>query len=268
MSIVSLDGVIAGMQPPQYLTKAATGTIVAGRPHSLFYTAGVPGAGSAPAASLNGSVHNAPLAGCFSFVNDAAKQYLARFAATSHAQGGLLLLCDRLWSNGGINITSTGAQAITSPAWPARDNAGSTSGDGVLLGVEVSATTGSATPTLTVGYTNQAGTAGKTGTNTVGTNASAPAGSFFPIGLAAGDRGVRSVQSLTLSASWVSGTIHLVAYRVVTALELVAGGIGNAVDAITGGMPELFDDSCLWPVFIPSTSLTTQISGQFIQTNG
>lgn len=268
MSITTLDGVIAGMQPPQFLAKALTGSLVAGRPHSLFYTAGVPGAGSAPGASLNGSTHSAPLAGCFTFVNGAAKQYLARFAATSSAQGGLILLCDRLWSNGSINVTSNGAQAITSPAWPARDNAGSANGDGVFIGVEVSAAAGAATPTLTMSYTNEAGTAGRTGTNSVPVNSGSPAGSFFPMGLQAGDRGVRSVQSFTLSTSLLSGTIHLVAYRPVAALELPASGVGNAVDALTGGMPELFDDSCLWPVFIPSGASSSNVSGQFIQTNG
>lgn len=266
MAIVSLDGVIAGMQPPQYLSKLSTPAMVAGRAQSLFYLGGMPGAGSAPAAALNGSVHTAPLAGCFSFVDGAAKQYLARLQAGSSAQAGVLMLCDRLWSNGNINVTSTGAQAITSPAWPARDNTGTTAGDGVFIAAEVSALMGAAAPTITVGYTNEAGTAGRSGT-VVGGSA-APVGAFHQVALQAGDRGVRSVQSVTLSASWLSGTFHLVAYRVVAALELLASGVPNAIDALTSGFPELFDSSCLFPVFLPSTTTGTQIAGQFVQTNG
>jgi hypothetical protein len=266
MAITTLDGVIAGMQPPQYLAKLATPTMVAARAQSLFYLAGMPGAGSAPAASLNGSTHTQPLAGCFGFVDGAAKQYLARFQGVSGAQAGLLLLCDRLWSNGGINVTTNGAQAITSPAWPARDNNGSTNGEGVFIAAEVSAVMGAAAPTITVSYTNELGTSGRSGTVVGGSGALA--GAFHQVSLQAGDRGVRSVQSVTLSTSWLSGTFNLVAYRVVAALELIAAGVPNAIDALTAGMPELFDGSCLWPVFLPSTTTGTPIAGQFIQTNG
>ena len=44
MPITTLDGVIAGMRPPATIVKAATPTMAAGRPHSLFYLAGMPGA--------------------------------------------------------------------------------------------------------------------------------------------------------------------------------------------------------------------------------
>ena len=44
MAITTLDGALAGMKPPQTFAKAPTGTLVAGRPVSLFYLAGMPGA--------------------------------------------------------------------------------------------------------------------------------------------------------------------------------------------------------------------------------
>jgi hypothetical protein len=193
---------------------------------------------------------------------------LARFSGVASAQAGILLLCDRLWHNSGFTITSTAAQTVNSVAFPARDRNGSTNGEGVLLGVEISTATGSGTPTITANYTNQAGTSGRTATNSTATVGSSAAGTFYPIGLAAGDTGVRSVQTLTLSATWTSGTMHLVAYRVLATLELPAAGIPNAVDALTSGMPRLYNTSVPFLIFIPQTTTTTQLSGSVVYTQG
>ena len=91
---------------------------------------------------------------------------------------------------------------------------------------------------------------------------------FLSIGLQAGDIGVRSVQSLTLSASWVSGTMNLVAYRPIAALELVGAFVPNAIDALTSGFPRLFNGSVPFFIFIPSTTTTSNISGSVVWTQG
>jgi hypothetical protein len=98
--------------------------------------------------------------------------------------------------------------------------------------------------------------------------ASSAIGVFYPIGLAAGDVGVRSVQSLTLSVSWASGTIHLVAYRPIARLDLASGNVGSSLDAVTGGMPRLFDNSVPFLLFIPSTTTATTITGHTIWSQG
>lgn len=267
MAVTTLDLALAGMRPPEYFSKAVTGTLVAGRPFSPFYLAGVPGAAAAPAPGLAGAALTS-YSGQIPIPAASGNTHLARFSGVNSAQAGMLLLCDRLWHNSGFTITSTGAQTINSAAWPARDANGSTNGVGVILGVEISGATGAGTPTITVSYTNSAATAGKTGTNSVATVASSAAGTFYPIGLAAGDVGVRSVQTLTLSATWTSGTMHLVAYRVLATLELPAAGIPNAVDALTSGMPRLYDTSVPFLIFIPQTTTTTQLSGSVVYTQG
>lgn len=267
MAITTLDGALAGMKPPEYYSKAATGTLVAGRPFSPLYLAGVPGAAVAPTPGLSGAALTS-YAGQIPIPAASGNTYLSRFSGISSAQGGILLLCDRLWHNSGFTITATTAQTVNSVAFPARDKNGTTGGDGVILGVEVSAATGAGTPTITVSYTNQAGTAGRTGTNSVATVASSAAGTFYPIGLNAGDTGVRSVQTLTLSATWTSGTIHLVAYRVLATLELGAAGQPNAVDALTSGLPRLYDTSVPFLLYIPQTTSTTQLSGSVVYTQG
>lgn len=268
MPITTLDGAIAGMRPPEYIAKAATGTLVAGRPHSLFYAAGVPGAAVAPTPGLNGAALTS-YAGQIPVPAASGNTHMARLSGVSSAQGGVLLLCDRLWHNSGFTITQTTAHNFTSVAFPARDLNGTTDGTGVYLGVEVSAATGAGTPTITVGYTNSTNTGGaRTATNSVPTVATSIAGTFYPIGLQAGDVGVRAVSSLTLSATWTSGTIHLVAYRVLASLELGAAGLPNAVDVLTSGMPRMYDGTVPFLIYVPQTTTTSQITGTMVCTQG
>ncbi len=276
MAITTLDGVVAGMRPPQHFAKAVSATLVAGRPASLWSLAGSPGAGAFNA-TLNGVVlssSSALVAGQIPHWDPASgNSYLARLSAAA-TQAGRLLLLDRLWHNGGFTITSTSAQNITSPTWPSRcptsgtDDTPATTGLGVLLAVEVSGGTGAGTPTITISYTNEAGTAGRTATNIIATVASSAIGATYFIALQAGDLGVQSVQSLTLSATWTSGTINLVAYRLLADLDLPGAFIPNSIDAVTGGMPRIYDGTVPWLVFIPNTTTASNVSGSYVETQG
>ncbi len=267
MAIATLDGVIAGMLPPRSFVKAATPTLVAGRPHSLFYLAGHPGAAVAPTPGLAGAALTS-YAGQLPFSNPVSgNTYLARLQGQATI-AGTLILCDRLWHNSGLVMTSTGAQTINSAAFPARDANGSSNGDGVLIGLEVTTATGSGTPTLSMSYTNQSGTAGKTATGILPGVASSAIGAFYPMGLAAGDAGVRSIQTFTLSATWTSGAASLVAYRELARLDLSAANVSNALDALTGGFPRLYDNTVPFLLFIPSTTTASNISGQMVLTQG
>lgn len=100
------------------------------------------------------------------------------------------------------------------------------------------------------------------------TVASPAIGAVYFIGLQAGDTGVRSVQSLTLSATWTSGTINLVAYRLIAALEIPVAGTPNAIDLVTGGMPRIYDDTVPWLVFQPNTTTATLVTGSYVETHG
>ena len=277
MAISTIDGVIAGMQPPRPFAKAVTPTLVAGRPHSLWYLGGAPGTGTADTSTgggvartssstmVNGQIpHTDPVSG---------NSYLARFQAQATI-AGTLMLCDRLWDCGAVitpatlSVTSTAAQTITSVAWPARDTAASTNGNGVLLGIEVSAALGVGTPTWTLTYTNQAGTGSRTATNLDPVVASSAIGAFYRIGLQAGDTGVRSVQTFTSSATATSGQFVIVAYRVLASLELTAANTPNAVDALTSGFPRLPNGVVPFLIFVPSTTTASNISGTYVEAQG
>lgn len=337
MAITTLDGAIAGMQYPKDFSKAVTGTLVAGRLHSLFYLAGRPGPAAAPTPGIKGA-RLTSYAGQIPFANPlSGNSYLARLQGQATIAGSLLL-CDRLWHNSGLNVTTTpGAQIIGNPVvsssvanptvitctgnvpfangdvvkivghtgstpaidgeytisnvsgatftipvnvsvggsggsvgipLPARDANGTTVGKEVYLGVEVSANVGSGTPTLTVIYTNTDGVAGRSGTNILATAASPIAGAFYDIRLQGGDVGVQLIQSLALSATWTSGTIHLVAYRILARLELTAANIPNAIDALTSGFPRIYDNTVPFLLFLPSTTTSSNISGHMIVSQG
>lgn len=267
MAIGSVDQLIAGMQPGREFMKSVTPTLVAGRPQSLFYLAGMPGAATAPSPGVAGAALTS-YAGQLIFGNPAAgNAYLARFSG--HATiPGQLLLCDRLWHNSGLSPTNLSAQTVNSVAWPARDANGSTNGDGVLIGVEVSSAMGSGTPTITMNYTNQAGTAGRSAQNILATAASAPVGAFFPIGLQSGDSGVMSIQDITLNVTWTSGTYHLVAYRTLARLDLTVANVPGALDAVTGGMPKAWDNTVPFLVFIPSSTTASSVWGYTVWSHG
>lgn len=267
MAITTLDGAIAGFKPTSFYSKAASGTLVAGRPWTPFYAAGIPGAASAPAPGLAGAALTS-YAGQIVIPAASGDTHLARFSGVSSAQAGVLLLCDRLWHNSGLVVTTTTAQTVNSAAFPARDINGATSGAGVYVGLEIAAATGAGAATPSISYTNSAGTAGRTSTTVNTYAASSAQGTFYPLGLQTGDVGVQSIQTCTLGVSMTSGTISLVAYRVLASLELPAAGVPNAVDVLTSGMPRLYNTSVPFLLFIPQTTTTTLVSGQVVYTQG
>ncbi len=269
MTITNLDQVIAGAKPPQTVTKLASGTLVAGRPFTPLFLGGQPGAATAPTPGIGGAVVTS-LAGAIPFSNPTGGNftYLSRFSGASTSPG-VLLLCDLLWWNSGINVTLTTEQTFTSsPQIPARDANGANLGDGVYGGLLVSGATGAGTPTATLKYTNQAGTQDRTATNVQATAASTAAGTLYQFGLAAGDTGIQRAQSIQLSATWTSGTIHAVLYRPIAVLELATASIPNATDAISGGLPRLYDNSVLFPLLIPASTTSSTISASLVYTEG
>lgn len=264
MAIQTLSQLTAGLLPPEPLHKASFTGEASGGLHSAYYLAGVPGAATAPSGGLNGTARSANVSGQIPFPAAVAGKsvYLAGLDGVTSGIGGVWV-CDRLWDNSGYTMTTTTEEAITSPAWPARDLDGSVNGRGVELALEVSADTGNggAITNTTLNYTNSAGTAGKTGTIT-SFPATALAGTFVPVLLAAGDVGVRSVQGLTKGTSYVSGTMHLVAYRRVAFIPFNADNRGNRLDALTAGMPKMYDGSVPFLLYIVQTTAAGRFSGQ------
>ena len=275
MAITTLDGAIAGMQPPADWMKPLSGTLIVGQPRNLMYLAGIPGAAVAPAPGIGGAVLTSAAGvsgypGCLPFPAASNNTYLGRFQMGGTA-AGTYWLCDRLWHNSGMDVTSNAEQTFTAAARiPARDADGTNNGRGVYFALEASATMGAGTPTVSVKYTNQAGTQDKTlaAANIVPIATTSAQGTFIPMGLAAGDTGIQVPQSMTLSATMTSGTLSAVLYRVIAKLEVTQAAVPNAIDALTAGFPRCYDGTTPFVVFVPSATTTSATQGHVIFTQG
>lgn len=274
MAITTLDGVIAGMQPPAPFAKVgiAMAAVAGSRGYTPWYATGSPAASAANAAGVNGLAVDGTLGttvtGRLTRTNPVSgNAYMARFAATATTAGTLMLI-DRLWHNSGLSTTSTAAQAISAATLPSRSADGTTNGAGVMAAIEWSATGGAGTPTVTLTYTDADGTTSRTAAFSAVTTP--PAGTFeiFAPNQTGNNYGVRAPTSFQQSATRTSGTMHLVLFRIIAQVEVTAANIGNAVDALTGGMPRIYDGSVLQLVWIPTATTATTFMGQYIETQG
>jgi hypothetical protein len=116
-------------------------------------------------------------------------------AAVTGTQDGVFVIYDRLYGCQ-FSLAAAGAQNINPTATVALPRY--TDGRGVEAWVEIVTTTASPTITAT-SYTNELGTNGRAGT--VSLAATPVIGSMYQMRLAAGDLGVRSVQTVTVGTN-------------------------------------------------------------------
>lgn len=166
----------------------------------------------------------------------------------------VIALDDVLWWNTGLAVT-TGAQAITQGTLAARDLDGTTNGRGVQVALLVTSTLGNAgvISNSTISYTDQDGNAGNTGTfvATVGLQLPATAliGTWVPFTLAAGDTGVRSIQSFNSGTTYTSGTFSLVMFRPLIAIPQPVASNGAVMDPLGSGAGpgiKIWPNTCIW----------------------
>jgi hypothetical protein len=177
------------------------------------------------------------------------------------------LFFDCLWVNSGIVVTTTTAQAIVSPTLPARDISGTTNGEGCMIGMltTVANTNAAAIANATVSYTNSNGVAGRTAT------LSAIAGSQIPISpvigtivwfnLDAGDKGVRSIQSITLGTSLVAGSVSLMICRDIASIGPTVVNLPVSRVLSNPGV-RLWNGTCLLHCVLASSVTATFFNGE------
>ena len=249
MSIVTEDGVLAGLKPPVPFQKNAFTGQASGQMHNLGVVAGNPGVWTLGAPGMAGVAVSAnALGGALRFDNPSAGfAYLAKLAANVGANIRALMLYDLLWYQSGLAETTTTAQTINSVAFPARDIAGSVNGDGVEAWLHcTTATTNAAIANTTLGYTNEAGTASRSAGLAYDWPANAVAGTMVPFGLQGSDRGVRSIQTLTLGTSYGGGQVEILALRRLARIAFSADNAGDVYDWARLALPRLFDSSAIY----------------------
>lgn len=256
MALATLAAVLDAL-PGQVIefVRATTSSVTPGQYSSLWTGTGVPAPAANPSSGLAGDVPTSATVGALPFVNPASGgTYLARANATTPggSNANVLFVFDRLWHNSGIDATLLTAQTVNSVALTRPDALGAD----VSLWWQTYATMGTGTPTVSVVYTNQAGTGSKTATSGALTTAmvSNRTGLFQ---LASGDTGVRSVQTWQASATFTSGTIGLVMRRLLAVVPVVAAnnanGSSQTFDAIACGLAAIPNNACLDVLLLTNT---------------
>lgn len=114
------------------------------------------------------------------------------------------------------------------------------------------------------------GVAGRTGTFSALAGYQAPAtpviGTWMPFQLAAGDTGIRSVQSVTLGTSYVAGALSLVLYRPLAVVGNPVANIGSLGTSppLASSVPgvRLYNDTCMWLIYGGASATTANpVSG-------
>ena len=184
---------------------------------------------------------------------------ISAMSAVATAVPGMLMLVDMLLYYPGISMNSSSAQNLTNTNTLTRY----TNGAGVRAYLVIQTTSGATAHNIAMSYTDQGGTAGNTLPVTVACTASAIAphithsgtaannyGPFLP--LASGDTGIRSVQSVTLSAASLAGTAALVLCRPLATIPITTASIAAERDLMNQlpSLPRIYDGACLtWLYF-------------------
>ena len=231
---------------------------------------GYPGAWSAGTPGINGRATDGTTAadkGSIPIANaSTGNNYLTELIMQANVNHSHLFF-DALWVNSGIVVTTTTAQAITTPTLPARDINGSTNGEGCMIALLTTTanTNAAAIANTTINYTNSKGVAGRTA------RLSAIAGSQVPISpvigtivwfnLDAGDTGVQSIQGITLGTSLVAGAVSLIIARDVASIGTT---IANVAAQKVIGAPgiKLYNGTCLLHCYLASATTATFCNGE------
>jgi hypothetical protein len=180
-----------------------------------------------------------------------------RFNTTNPA-GAMAVAIDLLNVSGGLNGTITTEQTTNLPTAALTRHTG---GDGVFIGIIIYTAVGGTATTISVRYTNQAGTSNRVSTATVfGGTVFREVGRLIQIPLQEGDTGVRSVEGVTLTATTdAAGNFGVCLFKPLMCFSLESTTGTMPIDAVSSGgmigsMAEFDDDACLtFMAFMPSS---------------
>lgn len=257
---------------PVAFMKSGTAADTVGYWYCTSKDAGFPGAWSPGTPGINGRVTDGTTSGDFGSIpikNSATgSNYLTELtmgASVNHSH----LFFDVLWVNSGIAVTTTTAQSITTPTLPARDVNGTTNGEGCMIAMlTTTANTNAAViSNSTVSYTNSDGTSGRTATLTAIAGSQIPAtpvvGTIVWFNLQAGDRGVRSIESITLGTSLGAGAVSLMICR-----DLANIGTSLVNVQFTRKLSEpgvrLYNGTCMLHCVLASATTATFFNGEVV----
>jgi len=247
---------------PRVAGAAATAPII-GRGCSLWTYDGTPASGAVPTV---GAIPDRSTTGALPFlVATGGRDTHLIGTSVTPLTAGVYLLYDRLFHIGGLSGTSTAAQSVQgSPASPALTR--NTGGAGNIAWYEIYTLIGATGTTLTMNYTNQAGTSGQTSTINIGATNFREVTRVQRIPLAAGDTGIRAINTVQNTATTGTvGNFGITIAQPLAWLPVGAAGTGGWRDYTTGlpGIPVIDPNACLALMFIPAAATAPEIWGCF-----
>jgi hypothetical protein len=193
-------------------------------------------------------------------------QIIAGRFNSSGTAGATLVAIDLLNVSGGLSGTVTTEQTTNLPTAALTRHTG---GDGVMIGLVIYTTVGTTATTVSVRYTNQAGTPNRVSTVTsFGGTGFRDAGRVILIPLQAGDTGVRSVEGVTLTATTgTAGNFGVCLFKPLMSFSLESTTGTMPLDAVSSGgmigsMAEFDDDACL--TFLAFMSSAQAVNGALL----
>jgi hypothetical protein len=172
----------------------------------------------------------------------------ARIGTSTYGAASMMVV-DLLNVSGGLNATLTTAQTTNLPTAALTRY---TSGEGVMAGIVIYTIIGTTQTTVTISYTNSAGVSGRTSTaTTLGGGFYRETGVLLPIPLQAGDTGIRSIESVTLTATTgTAGNFGVCLYKPLAMISLESATGAMPLDSVStggiiGSLCEIHPDACL-----------------------
>lgn len=197
---------------------------------------------------------------------------IGAYSAVATAVPAVLMLVDMQGYFPGINMNSSSLQSLIGTP-----SLRYTNGAGCRAFLRVLSTTGATAHNLSMTYTNQAGTGSRTLPLTVACTASAIVPHITHSGLAAnnygpflplqsGDTGIKSIESVQLSAASASAsTAALCIVKPIATLPLTTLGVAAERDLMNQlpSLPQIKDGACLTWLYFPgsATAANTNLYG-------
>lgn len=255
MAIPDLTTLRARMRFPterkNFSKGAATGAI--GRASSLWTITG----GDVGAAPTTAAAPDRTTLGALGQVNGGSPALRMLYAQFTGSAGGTtprpasFEFADRLSHQGGLSGTVTTAQTTNLPTAALTRY---TSAKNVCAAIEIYTQIGTSQSTVTCSYTNEAGTNGRISPAIlIGGTGFREAGRFMILPMQAGDKGVKSVESVTLAGTTATaGAFGITLFRplfLVPATQVERLMLTSPLFHMGGfGLDERIDDECLFAI--------------------
>ena len=272
MTITSRDGLIKalGNNSSRFiLDKASIAPQTAWTYVSLWRATGQPGQGAIPAATA--VCNNTTLGGMgFTQQTSPATSYGSYMEVATSNSAMTVEIHDRLAHMGGLNGTLTTVQTVSLDlsTLGATNNISKRIGDDnysdVQWWLEWYTATGTTAVTVTVNVTYNDGTTGALAAASLA--AGRPVGFMLSLNVlipaAASGKYIRAVNTVTLSATTgTAGSFGVTATRPRMTLAAPVANMKFVADWAQLGFPEIFNESCLFPIVLTSTTSTGTVRG-------